>query len=229
MANSKIDQKDHVWGTEQILYSNPDSPSRVKCIKILDTVQPLSIQCHPVKHEMWYVENSIPKKSFILLDSDDPRLLTLAEPQNHMYKIINIYHGECVFIPAGCPHALGPHLKVYEASTEADDHTYRLFDWDRTGRELHKPEFESCVRTYMQECQDKKTEYEMIHMEEYRIMEESTLANRYNSFIIPLDTAIYCDYGDIKQMKLEKNEVLELYSDIKDVKIKGNSRILYIY
>ncbi len=49
--------------------------------------------------------------------------------------------GDCIFLPAGVIHALGPGLLVAEIQ-QSSDTTYRLYDWDRVGpdgqpRELH--------------------------------------------------------------------------------------------
>jgi mannose-6-phosphate isomerase len=42
--------------------------------------------------------------------------------------------GQCLFIPAGTVHALGAGLLVAEIQ-QSSDTTYRLFDWNRTGRD----------------------------------------------------------------------------------------------
>ncbi len=40
--------------------------------------------------------------------------------------------GDCIFLPAGVVHALGPGLLVAEIQ-QSSDTTYRLFDWNRVG------------------------------------------------------------------------------------------------
>jgi mannose-6-phosphate isomerase len=52
--------------------------------------------------------------------------------------------GECHNLPSGTVHALGAGVLVAEVQTPSDT-TYRVYDWGRTGRELHIAQAMECI------------------------------------------------------------------------------------
>ncbi|MGE0757360.1 MAG: type I phosphomannose isomerase catalytic subunit [Pirellulaceae bacterium] len=118
--------------------------------KFLDAQQPLSLQVHPNddqagrltppdrgKTEAWYVLHAEPgsvlyaglKRGF-----DEPALR--REIQRGTAELclhrLQPRPGDCIFIRAGVPHALGAGLVIAEIQ-QASDTTYRLYDWNRVG------------------------------------------------------------------------------------------------
>jgi mannose-6-phosphate isomerase len=127
-------------------------------IKILDCGDVLSVQVHPdeatckrmdkgdFKTECWYIIEAKPeaviykglkagttKEQFAkaIKDGTVERLLVKVP--------VNV--GECHFLPAGTPHAIGAGLLIAEIQTPSDT-TYRVYDWKRVDdkgkpRQLH--------------------------------------------------------------------------------------------
>jgi len=118
--------------------------------KFLDARRQLSLQVHPADHqaallsppdlgktEAWVILQAEPG-SFIYAGLqpgvDRPRLASRLGDEGcekcfHRYKP---RPGDCIFLPAGVVHALGPGLLVAEVQ-QSSDTTYRLFDWNRPG------------------------------------------------------------------------------------------------
>jgi mannose-6-phosphate isomerase len=130
-------------------------------LKYLDARGNLSVQVHPsaeyaaqhpgahLKSEAWYVVEADPgavlykgivpgttKERFAaaIADGSVPELL-VAVPA---------LPGDCHYLPSGTCHALGAGILVAEVQT-ASDTTFRVFDWDRTDRELHIEEALTCI------------------------------------------------------------------------------------
>lgn len=118
--------------------------------KFLDANQPLSIQVHPDdayaqrmtppdrgKTEAWVVMHAEPgsvlyaglKRGFNRQALE--REVRLGTTQLCLNEI-EPQAGDCIFIPAGVPHALGADLVIAEIQ-QASDTTFRLFDWNRVG------------------------------------------------------------------------------------------------
>lgn len=128
-------------------------------VKFLDAQQPLSLQVHPDDLRAAMLEPPD-------LGKTEAWVVLAAEPGSHLYaglrrgfdraalerelhrgtcqlciERLEPRPGDCIFLPAGVVHALGPGLLVAEIQ-QSSDTTYRLFDWDRLGpdgrpRELH--------------------------------------------------------------------------------------------
>lgn len=124
-------------------------------IKFLDASENLSVQVHPspeyaaehagafLKTECWYIIDADPgaliykgirpevsREEFArLARSGDPALVDAM-------VALPAIPGECHNLPSGTVHALGAGVLVAEVQTPSDT-TYRLYDWGRTGRELH--------------------------------------------------------------------------------------------
>ncbi len=125
--------------------------------KILDARQDLSLQVHPParlaaklkgepKTEMWYVADADPGASLYV---GLRRGITRAqfEKRSRDGTVANCFHqhavkrGDVMFLPSGRVHAIGGGQVIFEIQQNSDT-TYRVFDWNRTGkdgkpRELH--------------------------------------------------------------------------------------------
>ena len=127
-------------------------------IKLLDAQDVLSVQVHPdeqtceklghgdPKTECWYIisadENTFIYKGLKqgVTKAQFAKAIKQGMTEELLQKII-VKQGQCHFLPAGTPHAIGPGLLIAEIQTPSDT-TYRLFDWNRVDkagnpRELH--------------------------------------------------------------------------------------------
>jgi mannose-6-phosphate isomerase len=118
--------------------------------KYLDARLPLSVQVHPNdayaqkmtkpdlgKTEAWLVVGAEPGSLLYagLKAGVDRAALAQAVADGtteDCLHIIEAQPGDCIFIPAGVPHALGAGLVIAEIQ-QASDTTFRLFDWNRVG------------------------------------------------------------------------------------------------
>ena len=130
----------------------PDAPQdRFPLLfKFLDCCQDLSLQVHPDdaggaklappdrgKTEAWVILDADPgaklwaglrqgvQRQDVEQAISDDRLVDLLH-------VIEPRTGDCIFVPAGVPHALGQGLLVAEIQ-QASNTTFRLFDWNRVG------------------------------------------------------------------------------------------------
>lgn len=121
-------------------------------IKFLDAREHLSVQVHPkppdddpsadvpgVKHEAWYVVHAEPgAELFIGLKPDvTPNDVAAAADTPRMKELLRrwpVKAGQCYYLPSGTMHALGAGIVVAEIQTPSDV-TYRLYDWERVGRD----------------------------------------------------------------------------------------------
>jgi mannose-6-phosphate isomerase len=55
-----------------------------------------------------------------------------------------VKRGDCHYLPSGTCHALGAGIVVAEVQTPSDT-TFRVYDWGRTGRELHIEQAMRCI------------------------------------------------------------------------------------
>jgi len=119
-------------------------------LKFLDARQPLSLQVHPNdrqaalltppdlgKTEAWVIVEADPGSYLYagLKVGCDRAALEQAVARGECEQCLARIEpavGDCIFIPAGTPHALGPGLLVAEIQ-QSSDTTYRLFDWNRLG------------------------------------------------------------------------------------------------
>ncbi len=130
-------------------------------IKFLDARENLSVQVHPtaayvaghpgtwLKNEAWFILDAEPGA---VLYRGLREGLTAAELEAHITSgevvddllTIPAVPGECHYLPSGTCHALGAGILVAEVQTPSDT-TFRLFDWGRTGRELHVDAALKCI------------------------------------------------------------------------------------
>jgi mannose-6-phosphate isomerase len=127
-------------------------------IKLLDCGDVLSVQVHPdeatckrmgkgdFKTECWYIIQSQPgaviykglKKN--TTKSQFAQAIKNGTVERFLIKV-PVKVGECHFLPAGTPHAIGAGLLIAEIQTLSDT-TYRVYDWNRVDdkgkpRQLH--------------------------------------------------------------------------------------------
>jgi len=123
-------------------------------VKFLDTAAPLSIQVHPTeeaarenpdmgkaKHEAWYVidaaEDAWIARGFTeTVNPETVRRHVETGTIDQIIRRIPTKAGRCHYVPAGTIHAIGPGILLAEIQTPSTT-TYRLYDWERTDRELH--------------------------------------------------------------------------------------------
>jgi len=129
-------------------------------LKIIDASESLSVQVHP--DDRYANENENGKlgktEAWLILDAPEGSQLvygirpgtTLAELRaacekgaavEGLLRRVNVKPGDVCFIPAGCVHAIGAGIMLYEIQ-QSSDVTYRFYDWDRVDkngnrRELH--------------------------------------------------------------------------------------------
>ena len=124
-------------------------------VKFIDAHENLSIQVHPNddlarqlenypygKTEFWYVLDAAPD-AHIYYGLNAPDIaredLQAALENQDLLRYLNrvpVQAGDVVYMPAGTIHALTAGVVVYELQQDSDI-TYRLYDWGRTGREIH--------------------------------------------------------------------------------------------
>ena len=129
-------------------------------LKFIDAAESLSVQVHPDDTYAGRVENGKLGKTeaWLILDAPAGSQLvygikngtTLAELRTAceagaavepLLRKVDVKPGDVCFIPAGCVHAIGAGIMLYEIQ-QSSDVTYRFYDWDRVDkngnrRELH--------------------------------------------------------------------------------------------
>ena len=127
-------------------------------VKLLDSSDWLSVQVHPNdeqarsfegpehfgKTEAWHVLEADPDAQVVYghkrgIDHAELDQLVRTGALETALNFRQVQAGDTLFTPAGCVHAIGPGLFIYEVQ-QTSDITYRLYDWNRpqsAGRELH--------------------------------------------------------------------------------------------
>ncbi len=122
-------------------------------IKFIDSKETLSIQVHPDdktaarmggeggKTEMWYIIDADPDAYIYYGIRDDVDISALCsavmsgEDPTHLLRKVSVKAGDCYFIAAGTPHAIGGGIYLCEIQQNSDT-TFRMYDYGRP-RELH--------------------------------------------------------------------------------------------
>lgn len=129
-------------------------------LKLLDAKDNLSVQVHPNDAYANAHENGKLGKTeaWLILSAEEGSQLVygirpgVTLPQlraacrqgaavEPLLRRVSVKPGDVCFIPAGCVHAIGPGIVLYEIQ-QSSDVTYRFYDWDRVDsqgrkRELH--------------------------------------------------------------------------------------------
>ena len=141
--------------TEQghAIYGDREAPPRFPLLfKYLDAQKTLSVQVHPNdsqaalqtppdlgKTEAWLIVAAEPGSLIYsgLKEGVDRAELAAAIEVGESDRCLHRFEprvGDCVFIPAGTVHALGAGLVIAEIQ-QASNTTFRLFDWNRVGKD----------------------------------------------------------------------------------------------
>jgi len=116
-------------------------------IKFLDCGEVLSMQVHPdeatcrrtgkggSKSECWYIISAAPGAVIYkgLKNGVTREKFERAIKEGTVERMLNkveVKVGQCHYLPAGTPHAIGAGLLIAEIQTPSDT-TYRVFDWNR--------------------------------------------------------------------------------------------------
>ena len=129
-------------------------------LKLIDAKEKLSVQVHPddeyaAAHEHGKLGKT---EAWLILDAPEGSELVYGlQPGTSLRQLrdacengravepllrkVRVTPGDVCYIPAGCVHAIGEGIMLYEIQ-ESSDLTYRFYDWDRKdaegrGRELH--------------------------------------------------------------------------------------------
>lgn len=123
-------------------------------VKIIDTKEPLSVQVHPNDHWAKTFENSRGKtECWLILSASsgagvylgtkpgvgEKEIRSAIEKNENVNELMHFYpvkKGDFIYVPAGTIHAIGPDITLIEVQ-QSSGITYRLWDWNRKGRELH--------------------------------------------------------------------------------------------
>ena len=127
-------------------------------IKFIDANDRLSVQVHPDdefaakaegdlgKTEMWYIVDADEGASILWglvpgATAEDFAKASAAGDPEPVLRRVEVKKGDCFFIPAGMPHAIGKGILVAEIQQNCDL-TYRVYDYNRRDkdgnlRELH--------------------------------------------------------------------------------------------
>lgn len=134
----------------ELLGQHAPQPRFPLLFKFIDARQTLSVQVHPDdaraarlqppdlgKTEAWYVMATEPGGTIYagLKRGVDRSMLAREVARGTSDLCLNKFEarvGDCFFVPAGLPHAIGAGLLVAEIQ-QSSDTTYRLFDWNRVG------------------------------------------------------------------------------------------------
>ena len=145
-----------IYKNNKELFGDRDDESFPLLIKIIDASDDLSIQVHPDdemgkklensrgKTECWYILNDNPASIVYGLNANSKEeAVEKIENKNwdDVLKEVPANKGDFFFVPAGTVHAIKKGCLILEIQ-QASDVTYRLYDYDRPGkdgnlRELH--------------------------------------------------------------------------------------------
>ncbi len=127
-------------------------------LKLIDARKPLSVQVHPNdayaashehgklgKTEAWLILEAPPGSELVYglkPGTSMGELKAACESGKAVEKLlrkVRVSPGDVCYIPAGCVHAIGEGILLYEIQ-ESSDITYRFYDWDRTDEQGHRRE-----------------------------------------------------------------------------------------
>ena len=162
LAGRTIREASALWGSD-LLGRAVLSPSGgfPLLVKFLDAREDLSVQVHPspayaaghpdahLKTECWYILAAAP--GAVLYKGVKPGVTREAfadhirsnQVVGDMIAVPAVV-GECHNLPSGTCHALGAGVLVAEIQTPSDT-TFRVYDWGRSGRELHVRQALECI------------------------------------------------------------------------------------
>lgn len=119
-------------------------------LKLLDTLQPLSVQVYPDdeyaaahgfargKSKAWIILNAEPGSKIVCGLETNGEALSDIVAQNRVgdfLRWMNVRPGDVIHIPEGVAHALGEGILCYEIQ-QPSDASFRLWDWNRTDEDV---------------------------------------------------------------------------------------------
>lgn len=130
-------------------------------VKFLDAAENLSVQVHPnesyaqqhadayLKSEAWYILHAEPGAVIYKgvkrgITPDQFREAIVNNTVEDFIIAVPVEPGDIHYLPSGTCHALGEGILVAEVQTPSDT-TFRVYDWGRTGRELHVDQAIECI------------------------------------------------------------------------------------
>lgn len=150
------------WGTALYGRAKPGPKGAFPfLVKFLDAKENLSVQVHPspayaaanpganLKTECWSIMAAQPGS--VIYKGLKPGVtrekfaasIKSGKAVDDMISVPAVV-GECHNLPSGTCHALGAGVLVAEVQSPSDT-TFRVFDWGRTGRELHVEQALACI------------------------------------------------------------------------------------
>ncbi len=162
LAGRTLNDALKLWGAALLGKARPtpvgDFPLLVKFI---DAAENLSVQTHPspayakshpdahLKTECWFILDCEPGaviykglKAGVTREQFAAHIKDETVPDD-LIEIAAV-PGTCHTLPSGLCHALGAGVLVAEVMTPSDT-TFRVFDWGRSGRQLHVDESLACI------------------------------------------------------------------------------------
>ena len=131
-------------------------------VKFLDAHDNLSVQVHPsrsysdthpeahLKSEAWYIVDAV--EGAVIYKGVKPTVTAEQFREGiengtveGMMIAVPVKAGDCHYLPSGTCHALGAGILVAEVQTPSDT-TFRVYDWGRSGRELHVEQAMACIQ-----------------------------------------------------------------------------------
>lgn len=175
--------------------------------KILDAQKNLSIQVHPPagiaqkmgmepKSEFWYSAQADPYSLWYggITDNVTPTQFRNEVINNNVLSLImphTIMQGNSWFLPSGTVHGLGANQIIFEIQ-ENSDTTFRIYDWERTDRNLHIAEAIDCIdfitpnhpKILIRDDHNCLIDNDIFRIEEHHIHHNTKLELPYYKFII---------------------------------------------
>ena len=141
-------------------------------LKLLDTLQPLSVQVYPDdeyaaahgfsrgKSKAWVILNAEPGAKIVCglnLDGEDLKTVVEQNRVGECLRWMNVRPGDVIHIPEGVAHALGEEILCYEIQ-QPSDASFRLWDWDRTEEDVRPLNVEQALEVCRPELKPEKLE-----------------------------------------------------------------------
>jgi mannose-6-phosphate isomerase len=238
-------------------------------IKFIDAKHDLSVQVHPddeyaMKHEnslgkteMWYVLDA--KKGASLVygfrqDMDQQRVRTALE-NGTIGKYLNhvpVHKNDLFFIEAGTVHAIGAGVLIAEIQ-ENSNITYRLYDYDRVGRDGQKRPLHidkaldvarltssaaprqpmrvlkynnGCASELLTRCRYFQVERMLLNTEARRMPGFRTESNSFRALLVVEGCGVL--FGEGFSLNFFKGDCIFVPADSIDLRLHGRAQILSV-
>ena len=228
-------------------------------IKFIDAEDNLSVQVHPDdqyakmyendsgKTEMWYILDCKGNAKLICGLTEDAnkenieQILKNGEIGKYL-KYVDIEKGDSIYIPAGTVHAILSGILICEIQQNSDL-TYRLYDWDRVGkdgkpRELHIDkaidviDFNSKAKKVKSNGEDFQEVINSTYFNVERINIKTIYTDHSNTdtfyTINVIDGEGNICYGN-KKFTIKKGDSFLVPAQLGEYKIEGKTQILKSY